>query len=77
MKTQIARWGNSLAVRIPKAYAKRLGLEEGNAVEIVARNDSLVLRKPRYTLEDLVSRITPENRHGESDWGKPKGREAW
>lgn len=77
MKTRVSRWGNSLAIRIPKIYAKRIGLEEGAAVEITARGDSLTIRKPEYTLEDLVARITPDNRHPETEWGPARGREIW
>ncbi|MGH7005768.1 MAG: AbrB/MazE/SpoVT family DNA-binding domain-containing protein, partial [Alphaproteobacteria bacterium] len=51
MKTRVSRWGNSLAIRIPKTYAKRAGLEEGAAVEITARGDSITIRKPEYTLD--------------------------
>ncbi|MCK6450842.1 MAG: AbrB/MazE/SpoVT family DNA-binding domain-containing protein [Alphaproteobacteria bacterium] len=77
MRARISKWGNSLAVRLPRALTEQVGLKEGGAVEIVANDDAIVLRKPAYTLDDLVAQITPENLHSETDWGKPRGREVW
>jgi antitoxin MazE len=79
MRTQVGRWGNSLAVRIPGPFAKELGLSEGMDLEVSLVAGGLLVR-PRakeLTLEELVSRITPENIHGETDWGPPVGRESW
>jgi antitoxin MazE len=79
MHTQIGKWGNSLAVRLPGAYAKDLGLHEGMELEIAVVEDGLLLRPPKktYSLEELVAQITEDNRHGETDWGPAVGREAW
>lgn len=77
MKSKIVRWGNSLAIRLPRVFADKVGLAEGTIVEIDATSGEITVRKPRYALEDLVSRITPENRHSETDWGGPAGKEAW
>ncbi len=77
--TQIAKWGNSLAVRIPKALAEKARLTEGDRVSLDLTNDGdIVLRsaRRRYTLRDLVSKITPKNRHAETNWGTPTGRES-
>jgi antitoxin MazE len=78
--TQLARWGNSLAVRIPKAVAEDAQLREGESVTVaVASEGGLVIRPARrkYRLRQLVTRITPKNRHAETDWGKPQGKELW
>ncbi len=79
MHTQIGKWGNSLAVRLPGVYAKDLCLKEGMEVEMSIVNGGILLRPPpkEQTLEDLVSRITPENIHEETDWGPAVGRETW
>jgi antitoxin MazE len=76
---RVARWGNSLGVRIPRAQAEQARLEEGTEVEIVVEGESLRVRpRPRaYSLDELVEQITPENRHEETDWGEPEGREIW
>jgi antitoxin MazE len=78
MQTQVRKWGNSLAIRIPGVYARDLGLREGMEVDIALTAGGLVLRpaRPAYSLEELVRGITPENRHGETDWGSAEGLEA-
>jgi antitoxin MazE len=79
MCTQIARWGNSLAIRIPKALATELDLDESAEVEISVENGRLVLTpvRPGYTLEQLVAGISDDNLHGETDTGAPVGAEVW
>jgi antitoxin MazE len=78
VKAKIARWGNSLGVRIPRDIAGRVGLSEGSSVEIEARNDRIVLSraKPRYRLDDLLSGMTPRAMRTAFDWGPEKGREV-
>jgi antitoxin MazE len=79
MNTQVGKWGNSLAVRIPGTYAKELHLKDGMELEVTRLDDGLLLRplKHEYTLEELLDQVTPENLHGETDWGSAVGREAW
>jgi antitoxin MazE len=79
MTTQVAKWGNSLGLRLPKAIALEAGLEAGDPVEVSVKGGAIVIRpsRPTYTLEQLVAKITPRNRHDESDWGAPAGGEAW
>ncbi|PYQ98290.1 MAG: AbrB/MazE/SpoVT family DNA-binding domain-containing protein [Acidobacteria bacterium] len=78
-KTQIAMWGNSLGLRLPKAVALEAQLDEGDTVDVSVRNGAIVIRpsRPTYSLEQLVARITPRNRHDESAWGTAVGHEAW
>ncbi len=76
--TQLAKWGNSLALRIPKELAQSAKLREGDPVTLrVAEEGKVVVRATRrkYRLQDLVSRITAKNRHEETDWGSPIGKE--
>ncbi|HUB33284.1 MAG TPA: AbrB/MazE/SpoVT family DNA-binding domain-containing protein [Bryobacteraceae bacterium] len=78
--TQISKWGNSLAVRIPRAIARGAGLSEGDRLSAdLAGDGSIVLRsqKRKYSLNDLVAGIKPGNRHVETDWGGPLGKETW
>jgi antitoxin MazE len=78
--TQVAKWGNSLAVRIPRAIAKDAGLAEGDRLLLdLAADGTIVLRTNRrkYTLEELVSGISRKNRHRETNWGAAQGRESW
>jgi antitoxin MazE len=77
--TQVAGWGNSQALRIPKPFLDALQLNEGDEVEMMVEDGMLTVRplSPKLTLESLVAAITPENRHKETDWGKPVGNEVW
>jgi antitoxin MazE len=80
MITRIQRWGNSLALRIPKSFAKDSGVEEGSPVDLSIEGDRLVVqpvRPARYELADLVSQIREDNLHEEIPTGGPVGREAW
>lgn len=80
MLATIAKWGNSRAIRIPKQLALETGIDFGSKVELVLENGELRIvpvEKPRYTLEELVAGITPENRHGEIDIGPAVGKEVW
>ena len=67
--TQIAKWGNSLGVRLPKSVALEADIDAGDAVDVSVENGAIVIRpsRPTYSLEELVGRITSRNRHGESD----------
>jgi len=79
MTTQIAKWGNSLGLRLSKAVAEEAALGEGDRVDVSVRNGTILIRPSRrtYSLDELVSGITAKNRHDESDWSAPTGREAW
>ena len=84
MIVEFCRWGNSLAVRIPRAVADALNVSDGKRAEIRVENGALVLRplvkptrKPRYTLDELLNGMTKENVPQEVDWGPPRGNEAW
>lgn len=79
-ESRIAKWGNSLAVRIPLAIAKQASLAEGDSVKLVLDRKGGVILRParrRYELSDLVAQITPKNRHRETGWGRPQGKEPW
>ena len=77
MRVSVAKWGNSLGLRVPKELAARFGLREGSRVEIVAEDDRLVLIPARaaFTLEELLAGMTPEAMREAFDWGDDRGRE--
>jgi antitoxin MazE len=80
MQSKVQRWGNSLAVRIPKAFARDIGIEEDSAVEIAVAGRDLVIspKAPRsFTLAQLLEGITDENRHEEIATGPARGNEVW
>jgi antitoxin MazE len=79
MKTRVQRWGNSLAVRIPKAFAAEVGLADDTPVEIKVNHGALIV-EPSNTvpsLVELLSGISKANIHAEFDTGRPVGNEVW
>lgn len=79
MKTKIRKWGNSLALRIPKAIAEDSQLSIGSTVDLSVKNNTLVVKsiEEKYSIEDLVSKISDDNVHSEIDTGKSTGQESW
>lgn len=80
MRTRIQKWGNSLALRIPKSFAAEANIEQHPQVEVSVQDGRIAICRVVDhvpTLEELVAGITEENRHPEVDFGPPVGREAW
>jgi antitoxin MazE len=79
MKTRVQKWGNSLALRIPKSVAAEAGLREDSPVTLSVVEGKLVIRPTPepLTLEELLRGVTKQNLHGEWDTGPAAGREAW
>lgn len=80
MRVRVQKWGNSLALRIPKAFARETALDQGAEVDLTLEDGRLVVtprRVPAYELSDLVEGITRENRHEETDTGGSAGSEGW
>lgn len=78
MCSNVTRWGNSLAIRLPKHLAAELQLTEDSPVDLTVEAGRLVLTPTRkkYDLGELVAGIKPSNLHGETDWGDSVGKEA-
>ncbi|MBI5155932.1 AbrB/MazE/SpoVT family DNA-binding domain-containing protein [Candidatus Peregrinibacteria bacterium] len=77
MRTMIHKWGNSLAVRIPKAFAVSMGIESGKEVELSMDAHGLRIFSPSQVLETLLLEVTTENIHSETATGTPQGNEIW
>jgi antitoxin MazE len=80
MLTQVQKWGNSLAVRIPSAFASEIGIEAGTSVDLALDHGAIRIHpveRPKYVLDEMLARITPENLHAEVDTGRSMGAEAW
>lgn len=80
MKTLVQRWGNSLALRIPKSFAEEISVRAGDEVEMKVAKGRLVIapRQARdYHLADLLAEIRPGNLHKEIIIKGPRGRELW
>jgi antitoxin MazE len=61
MRAQVSKWGNSLAIRLPKAAAESLSVKEGQAVDLTIEGDTVIIRsgRPRYSIEELVAQMRP------------------
>lgn len=80
MNVHIAKWGNSMAIRLPKNALDSAGLREGDALDLVMEANGTFIMTPlkrRHSLEELVARITPDNRHDAMPWGERVGAEEW
>ena len=80
MQTKIQKWGNSLALRIPRSFAREAGVAAGSEVDLSVQDGDLVVKpatRRTYQLKDLLRRVTAKNLHGEVDTGRPVGREIW
>jgi antitoxin MazE len=80
---RVARWGNSLAVRITREEAQALGWEQDTAIKVSIVEGKLIaereLSRPKYTLEELLEGLTPDTAHADLDDGNdyPVGEEVW
>ena len=80
MQTKIQKWGNSLAVRIPKAFVKEADVAYGTSVNIFVDDGKIVIDPQpeiEYKLEDLLNGVTKRNLHSETNTGNATGREVW
>ena len=79
MHVQIQKWGNSLAIRIPKSFAKEVHINQGSYVDLKT-SEGKIIAEPiefEYSLEELLSHVSKENIHKEIDIGEPVGREIF
>jgi len=80
MQTKIKKWGNSLALRIPKLLALDVNLKQNELVDLSIDKDSIIITpigEKEYSLEKLLKGVTKNNLHGEFDTGEPVGKEVW
>jgi antitoxin MazE len=80
VRARVQRWGNSLAVRIPKRLADEAGIGAGTAVDVSLDGGAIIARPvvpTRVTLDELLRRLDPAARPPAVAWGAPVGREVW
>ena len=79
MRVQVQKWGNSLALRIPKPFAEDVDVKEGSVVDLSIAEGKLVaapVREKKVTLRQLLAKVHSGNLHGEVDTGPAVGRES-
>jgi len=80
METKIQKWGNSLAIRIPKSFALDINLKQDELVDLSVDESKIIITPiggKKYSLEELLKGVTKHNLHGEIDTGSPIGKEIW
>ena len=80
MQTQIKKWGNSLALRIPKSFALDANLRQDELVDLSIDKEKIVITpigEKEYSLGELLEHVNESNLHGEFDTGVPVGKEIW
>ena len=80
MQARVQKWGNSLAVRIPKSFALQSQLNQNTVVEMSMEDGKIILLpvpQPEVNLTQLLEGVTSENLHQEIEVGNSMGREAW
>jgi antitoxin MazE len=80
MRVQVQKWGNSLALRIPKPFAAEAAVSQGSVVDLSVSEGRLVampVRRRKFTLKQLLAGVRKSNLHGETDFGPATGRETW
>jgi antitoxin MazE len=78
MRVKVRKWGNSASVRIPASVMEAANVSLDQAVDVREERGRIVIepvRAPQIDLDELVSAITPKNRHDETDFGGPVGKE--
>jgi antitoxin MazE len=80
MRTKVQKWGNSLAIRVPRPFAEELGLRQDSDVDLLLEQHELVVKPvstARFSLRKLLAGITDANLHREVEASGPVGNEAW
>lgn len=70
----VSKWGHSLALRIPQAFARQLNINENTPVNMEVIDGKLVISHG-IALDEMLDSLTDEKRESPDDWGFPVGRE--
>lgn len=80
MYVRVQKWGNSLALRIPKPLAEDAEVTEGTVLNLAVSEGKVVatpVQRKKLSLSELMAKVNRKNLHGEVDFGRPVGREIW
>jgi len=79
MNTKIQKWGNSLAVRLPKSITEQKALKAGLGVSVLIQNNQIVIEPivEEVSLNSMMTSVTSKNIHKETDWIEARGNEVW
>ncbi|MEN9848318.1 MAG: hypothetical protein RL368_1058 [Pseudomonadota bacterium] len=80
MQATVQKWGNSLALCLPKPFTSQINIDEHSLVEIILEGNQIIIkpiRPPKINLDELLAAITPEDLHVEISTGDAVGKEIW
>jgi len=86
IRVKVSEWGNSLAIRLPKAVVEQLNLEAGREAEFVIDGDTIRFEPARRTARQIHDDLIAEARRllalgvtppAMVDWGPDRGAERW
>ena len=80
MQTKIQKWGNSLALRIPKSFALNVNIKQNELVDLSIDKGKIIITpisQKECSLEELLEGVSENNLHSEFDTGAPAGKEIW
>lgn len=80
MRMQVQKWGNSLALRIPKSFAVESKIDEGATVDVTLHRGKIIVAptvEQEFDLKSLLAKVTKRNLHSDISTGEPMGNEAW
>lgn len=80
MHIKIQKWGNSLAIRIPKSFAKNIRIDQGSILDLKTEDGKIVAQpvdEKEFSLDQLLKGVTKMNLHDEIDFGNVVGKEKW
>ncbi len=80
MHVRVQKWGNSLALRIPKPLAEDAEVTEGTVLNLAVSEGKVVatpVQRKKLSLSELLAKVKKKNLHREVDFGRPVGREIW
>ncbi len=72
MEVKIQKWGNSLALRIPRAFSKETKIEDGSVIEMTLKKGKLIIEPREYHLSEMLNDIDETNTHTEIDFGRSR-----
>jgi antitoxin MazE len=78
MQTKVQKWGNSLALRIPKSFALNMDIKQNEFVDLSIGDGKLIITpitEKEYSLKELLAGVSEDNLHEEFDTGIPVGKE--
>ena len=78
MQTKVQKWGNSLALRIPKSFALNMNIKQNELIDLSIGDGKLIITpitEKEYSLKELLAGVSEDNLHGEFDTGTPVGKE--